>query len=197
MLLAGLLSSAAACAVNPATGERQFMLLSEDQEIEMGRDADGQVTEAYGLYPSDELQTFVRGIGEDLAARSERPQLPWSFKVVDDPVVNAFALPGGFIFVTRGILASLNSKAELAGVLGHEIGHVTARHSASQLSRQQLQQIGLGVGRPCSRTSLRPQECSRRGSSSSTSGTAGVTSLSRTSSGFVTCRGLGTTPMPS
>ena len=146
MLLAGLLSSAAACAVNPATGERQFMLLSEDQEIEMGRDADGQVTEAYGLYPSDELQTFVRGIGEDLAARSERPQLPWSFKVVDDPVVNAFALPGGFIFVTRGILASLNSKAELAGVLGHEIGHVTARHSASQLSRQQLQQIGLGVG---------------------------------------------------
>ena len=146
MLLAGLLSSAAACAVNPATGERQFMLLSEDQEIEMGRDADGQVTEAYGLYPSDELQTFVRGIGEDLAARSERPQLPWSFKVVDDPVVNAFALPRGFIFITRGILASLNSEAELAGVLGHEIGHVTARHSASQLSRQQLQQIGLGVG---------------------------------------------------
>ena len=146
MLIAGLLASAAACAVNPATGQRQFMLLSEDREIEMGREADGQITEAYGLYPSDELQTFVRGIGEDLAARSERPQLPWSFKVVDDPIVNAFALPGGFIFITRGILASLNSEAELAGVLGHEIGHVTARHSASQLSRQQLQQIGLGVG---------------------------------------------------
>ena len=146
MLLAGLLSSAAACAVNPATGQRQFMLLSEDREIEMGREADVQVTEAYGLYPSEELQTFVRGMGEDLAARSERPQLPWSFKVVDDPAVNAFALPGGFIFITRGILASLNSEAELAGVLGHEIGHVTARHSASQLSRRQLQQIGLGVG---------------------------------------------------
>ena len=146
MVIAGLLSSAAACAVNPATGQRQFMLLSEDREIEMGREADGQVTEAYGLYESDELQTFVRGIGEDLAARSARAQLPWSFKVVDDPVVNAFALPGGFIFITRGILASLNSEAELAGVLGHEIGHVTARHSASQLSRQQLQQIGLGVG---------------------------------------------------
>ena len=136
----------AACAVNPATGERQLMLLSESDEIEMGREADVQVTEAYGLYESDELQAFVRGIGEDLASRSERPDLPWSFKVVDDPIVNAFALPGGFIFITRGILASLNSEAELAGVLGHEIGHVTARHSASQLSRQQLQQLGLGVG---------------------------------------------------
>jgi len=122
------------------------MLLSEDDEIAMGREADGQVTEAYGLYDSDELQELVRGIGETLAATSERSQLPWSFKVVDDPIVNAFALPGGFIFITRGILASLNSEAELAGVLGHEIGHVTARHSANQLSRQQLQQIGLGVG---------------------------------------------------
>ncbi len=144
-LLVSLLS-VAGCAVNPATGERQFMLLSENDEIEMGRDADVQVTESYGLYGSQELQDFVRGMGEELAAGSERPQLPWSFKVVDDPIVNAFALPGGFIFITRGILASLNSEAELAGVLGHEIGHVTARHSASQLSRQQLQQFGLGVG---------------------------------------------------
>ncbi len=146
LLLTGLLWTTAGCAVNPATGQRQFMLLSESDEIEMGRDADVQVTDAYGLYGSEELQAFVRGIGEDLAARSERPQLPWSFKVVDDPIVNAFALPGGFIFITRGILASLNSEAELAGVLGHEIGHVTARHSASQLSRRQLQQFGLGVG---------------------------------------------------
>ena len=144
--LVSLLWVAAACAVNPATGGRQFMLMSENEEIEMGREADGQVTEAYGLYGSEELQTFVRDMGEDLAAQSERPRLPWSFKVVDDPIVNAFALPGGFIFITRGILASLSSEAELAGVLGHEIGHVTARHSASQLSRQQLQQLGLGVG---------------------------------------------------
>ena len=144
--LPGLCLCVAACAVNPATGQRQFILLSEREEIEMGREADGQITEAYGLYASEELQAYVRGIGEDLASRSERPNLPWSFKVVDDAIVNAFALPGGFIFVTRGILASLNSEAELAGVLGHEIGHVTARHSASQLSRQQLQQIGLGVG---------------------------------------------------
>src|SRR5207248_3162042 len=76
----------------------------------------------------------------------ERPNLPWTFHVVDDPVVNAFALPGGYIYVTRGILAHLNSEAELAGVVGHEIGHVTARHSVSQMSKQQLAQLGLAVG---------------------------------------------------
>ncbi len=141
-----ILVSVAACAVNPATGQRQFMLMSESQEIAIGREADGQVTAAFGLYDSEEIQTLVRDLGSRLAAQSERPQLPWSFKVVDDPIVNAFALPGGFIFVTRGIMASLNSEAELAGVLGHEIGHVTARHTASRLSRQQLQQIGMGVG---------------------------------------------------
>src|SRR6266516_2241805 len=84
--------------------------------------------------------------GTRLAASSERPNLPWSFRVVDDPVVNAFALPGGFIYVTRGILAHLNSEAELAGVVGHEIGHVTARHTASRITKQQLAQVGLVVG---------------------------------------------------
>ena len=146
ILLASTLVTATACAVNPATGERQFMLMSESQEIEMGREADVTITESLGLYESDALQSAVANIGNELASRSERPALPWSFKLVDDPMVNAFALPGGFIFVTRGIMAALNSEAELAGVIGHEIGHVTARHSASQMSRQQLQQIGLGVG---------------------------------------------------
>lgn len=136
----------AACAVNPATGRRQLMLVSESREIEMGREADGQITESFGLYASEELQAEITRIGEELASRSERPQLPWSFRVLDDPMVNAFALPGGYLFVTRGILAALNSEAELAGVLGHEIGHVTARHSVSQMSGQQLQQIGLEVG---------------------------------------------------
>jgi predicted Zn-dependent protease len=135
-----------ACAVNPATGRRELMLVSEQQEIQMGQEADPQVVAAYGLVDDPELQEYVSGIGQRLAAVSERPELPWAFRVVDDPVVNAFALPGGFIYVTRGILAHFDSEAELAGVLGHEIGHVTARHSASQMSRQQLQQIGLGVG---------------------------------------------------
>ena len=145
-LLVCALLSATGCAVNPATGQRQFILMSESEEITMGRDADVEITASLGLYDSAELQATVTSIGNDLASRSERPALPWSFKLVDDPMVNAFALPGGFIFVTRGILAALNSEAELAGVIGHEIGHVTARHSASQMSRQQLQQIGLGVG---------------------------------------------------
>lgn len=146
--VAGLLCLAiiAGCAVNPATGKRQLMLISEGQEIEMGQQADPEISASIGIYADDELQAYVRGLGMALAAQSERPNLPWSFKVVDDPVVNAFAVPGGFIYVTRGILATLNSEAELVGVLGHEIGHVTARHSVSQMSRMQLQQLGLGVG---------------------------------------------------
>jgi len=135
-----------ACAVNPATGEREFSLVSEGQEIEMGRQADPEIAAQFGLVDDAGLQAYVSGIGTRIAAVSERPNLPWSFKVVDDPIVNAFALPGGFIYVSRGILAHFDSEAELAGVLGHEVGHVTARHSASQMSRQQLQQIGLGVG---------------------------------------------------
>ena len=146
ILLAPALMSTTACAVNPATGQRQFMLISESEEIEMGREADGPITESFGLYESEALRAMVTNLGNEMASRSERPTLPWSFKLVDDPMVNAFALPGGFIFITRGIMASLNSEAELAGVIGHEIGHVTARHSASQMSRQQFQQIGLGVG---------------------------------------------------
>ena len=145
-LLTSALLTATGCAVNPATGQRQFMLISESEEIEMGREADGPITESLGLYESEALQATVSDLGNEMASRSERPALPWSFKLVDDPMVNAFALPGGFIFITRGIMAALNSEAELAGVIGHEIGHVTARHSASQMSRQQFQQIGLGVG---------------------------------------------------
>ncbi len=142
----------AACAVNPATGRREFSLVSESEEIQMGREADPQITASLGLVDDPGLQSYVSDLGMRLAEVSERPNLPWSFKVVDDPIVNAFALPGGFIYVTRGILAHFDTEAELAGVLGHEIGHVTARHSASQISRQQLQAIGLGVGMVFSET---------------------------------------------
>src|SRR3989475_12577065 len=134
------------CAVNPATGARQLMLISESQEIAMGRDYDQQVAASIGLYADTAWQRWIQQFGARLAATSERPNLPWTFHVVDDPVVNAFALPGGYIYVTRGILAHLNSEAELGGVVGHEIGHVTARHSVGQLSKQQLAQLGLAVG---------------------------------------------------
>jgi predicted Zn-dependent protease len=135
-----------ACAINPATGERQLALISEAQEIEMGREYDPQIVASMGLYPDEALQDYVQELGSRLAASSERPNLPWTFRVLDDPIVNAFAVPGGFIYLTRGIMSHLTSEAELAGILGHEIGHVTARHSVSQMSRQQLAQIGLGVG---------------------------------------------------
>lgn len=138
--------AASACARNPVTGSLELSLISESQEIRMGREYDPQIVATMGLYPDSALQRYVQELGTRLAARSERPHLPWTFRVVDDPVVNAFALPGGYIYVTRGILAHFNSEAELAAVLGHEIGHVTARHSARQLSRQQLAQIGLVVG---------------------------------------------------
>ncbi|MEQ8328935.1 MAG: M48 family metalloprotease [Longimicrobiales bacterium] len=140
------LLAASACAVNPATGERQLSLISESQEIQMGREADPDIRASMGVVDDPELQRYVSELGLALAAESERPDLPWQFTVIDDPAVNAFAVPGGFIYVTRGILAHFENEAELVGVLGHEIGHVTARHSVNQMSRQQLQQLGLGVG---------------------------------------------------
>ncbi len=136
----------AGCAINPATGKRQIALIGEQQEIALGKSSDADVVAAYGLVDDPELQAYVSDIGLRLAADSERPNLPWKFQVVDDPTVNAFALPGGYIYVTRGILAHFQSEAELAGVLGHEIGHVTARHSVNQMSKQQLAGLGLGIG---------------------------------------------------
>lgn len=148
LLLASIASTAAminGCATNAATGKRQFNMISESREIAIGQDADKQITAQMGLYPNPALQKYVSDLGLKMAAQGERPNLPWSFKVVDDPAVNAFAVPGGFIYVTRGILAYLNSEAELAGVVGHEIGHVTGKHSVVQMSTAQITQIGLGV----------------------------------------------------
>ena len=133
------------CTLNPATGQRQLTLMSEAQEIEMGRRAVPEVLASFGEYPDREWQTYVDDLGRRLAAASERPNLPWGFHVLDDPLVNAFAYPGGQIYVTRGILGHFNSEAELVSVLGHEIGHVTARHSVEQMSQQQLAQLGLGI----------------------------------------------------
>ena len=142
LLIAAALSTTplAGCAVNPVTGQRQLSLVSESQEIQIGQQASQEAAQSIGLVEDPALQDYVQRIGAGLAARSERPNLPWSFRVVDDATPNAFALPGGYIFVTRGLLGVVNSEAELASVLGHEIGHVTARHSATQISRAQLAQ---------------------------------------------------------
>ncbi len=137
---------ATGCARNPVTGKNEISLVSEGQEIEMGRQAAQQIAATMPSVDDAGLQTYVAGIGKRMAAESERPELPWEFHVVDDASVNAFALPGGFIYVTRGLLTHVNNEAQLASVLGHEIGHVTARHSVQQISKAQLAQLGLGIG---------------------------------------------------
>jgi predicted Zn-dependent protease len=144
--LALVLALNAGCVRNVATGKRQLMLISQQDEIQLGQSAKQEVIQGLGLVENPALQQYVSQVGTRLAQQTERPDLPWSFQVVDDASVNAFALPGGPIFVTRGILAHMGSEAELASVLGHEIAHVTARHSAQQLSKAQLAQAGLGLG---------------------------------------------------
>jgi predicted Zn-dependent protease len=149
-----LLGLAAGCATNPVTGRREFTLMSEGQEIALGKESDAQIKAEMGVYNDPELQQYVSDIGLRLAKLSERPNLPWQFTVVDQAAINAFALPGGFIYVTRGILPFLDNEAELAGVLGHEIGHVTARHSAQQYTRSlggQIALVAAGVFVPAAR----------------------------------------------
>ncbi|MBN2369685.1 MAG: M48 family metalloprotease [Vicinamibacteria bacterium] len=137
---------ACACVTNPVTGKRQLVLISEQQEIAMGRQGAEEASAALGVYDHGGLGAYVNSVGQRLAAITERPSLPWSFQVVDDAAVNAFAFPGGAIFVTRGLVTHVNSEAELAAVIGHEIGHVTARHSVSQMSKQTLATAGLQLG---------------------------------------------------
>jgi len=132
-----------ACATNPVTGGREFTLMSEAQEIQMGQQSDPEVRAEMGVYDDPAMQQYVQDVGMRLARASQRPELPWHFAVVDVPAVNAFALPGGYIYITRGLMAHLDNEAEMASVLGHEIGHVTARHSARAYTRSAT--VGLGA----------------------------------------------------
>lgn len=136
-----------ACSTNPVTGNREFNIVSEAQEIQMGRESHQEVIRQFGVYDEKpELNRLVETIGRRLAANSDRPNLPWTFTLLDSPMVNAMALPGGYIYVTRGMVERINSEDELAGVLGHEIAHVTARHAAQRISRAQLAQFGMLLG---------------------------------------------------
>ncbi len=134
------------CSTNPVTGKKNVMLMSEAQEIQMGQEADPQIVAQFGLYDNDVLQKFIDEKGQKMAAVSHRSNLKYEFKIVDSPVLNAFAVPGGYVYFTRGIMAHFNNEAQFAGVLGHEIGHIAARHSAQQQSKSVLAQIGLVVG---------------------------------------------------
>ena len=144
--LAIVLAITISCATNPVTGDREFMLVSEQQEISMGKEYDPQVVATYGVYDDAEIAAYISEIGQRIATVSDRPGLAYEFKVLDSPVINAFAVPGGYVYFTRGILAYLNNEAEVVGVMGHEVGHIAARHSAKQISQQQIATIGLGVG---------------------------------------------------
>jgi len=123
-----------ACATNPVTGHQDFVLMSQSEEISLGRQYNEQILKEMPAYNDPELAAYVNQVGQRLARASHRPNLDYHFTVIDSQMVNAFALPGGYVYITRGIMAYLNSEAELAAVLGHEIGHVTARHSVRQQS---------------------------------------------------------------
>jgi predicted Zn-dependent protease len=143
LLLASYLTG---CATNPATGDQDLVFMSEEDEIMIGKQHHQQVLREYSVYGDVELQGYVQYVGEKVAANSHRPDLEYHFTVLDSPEVNAFALPGGYIYITRGLMAYLNTEGELAAVLGHEIGHVTARHAARQHSASQLTGLGAAIG---------------------------------------------------
>ncbi len=144
LALIGLLLLAA-CAVNPVSGEQQLAFMSEAQELQMGGQLYPQAVQMFGGKPpyDEKLQIYVQRVGRRLARQSHRPNLPWDFAVVNEGMINAFALPGGKICITRGLISKMRNEDELAAVLGHEIGHVTARHAVSAHARSTL--VGLGV----------------------------------------------------
>lgn len=133
------------CATNPATKKNEFVLMSEQQELDIGKKMAPEIAREYGIYESEALQQYVNSVGQSIANSSDRPDLSYRFTVLNSPIVNAFALPGGYIFITRGLLAHMNSEAELAGVLAHETGHVTARHSVRQYTKAASYQFGTGI----------------------------------------------------
>ncbi|MBX3622803.1 MAG: M48 family metalloprotease [Rhizobacter sp.] len=143
LMSAALLASCGTQVVNPVTGQAERTVMSEQDEIAQGQKAHQQVLQEFGAYDNPALQAYVNDLGQRLARQSHRANLKWTFTVLDSPEINAFALPGGYVYVTRGIMSYLDSEAELAGVMGHEIGHVTARHGAQRATRQQT--AGLGV----------------------------------------------------
>ncbi|MEM1107357.1 MAG: M48 family metallopeptidase [Planctomycetota bacterium] len=134
------------CVTNAATGRSSLNLISEEREITIGSEAEPQfIEENGGLIDSRKLRDYVTDLGMELAAVSERPNLPWSFNVLDSDQINAFALPGGKVFMSRGLLEKMTNEAQLAGVLGHEIGHVTAQHVNARMSQALIIQ-GIAIG---------------------------------------------------
>jgi beta-barrel assembly-enhancing protease len=145
LLSASAAGAAVGCAASPVTGRTQLMLVSEEEEIQIDRqNAPFQFSADYGPIQDSVLNDYVRQVGQSLAARTHRGHMPYSFRVVNATYVNAYAFPGGSIACTRGILLSLENEAELAALLGHELGHVNARHTARQMSKGKLTNTIVG-----------------------------------------------------
>jgi len=141
-----LLPLLAACAKNPATGNQDFVMMSESEELKVGQQVFNEMRKNMVLLPeNDPLAQYVDRVGQKIAATADRKDLFFRFYVVDDDTINAFALPGGYIFIHRGLINHLNNEAELAAVLGHEAGHVTARHSVQQISKARAYQTAMMV----------------------------------------------------
>jgi predicted Zn-dependent protease len=151
------------CARNPVTGKSQVVLMSEAQEISMGREADPQIVAQFGLYQDKSLQDYISQKGKQMVAISHRPNINYEFKILDSEVLNAFATPGGYVYFTRGIMAHFNNEAQFAGVLGHETGHITARHSVSQQRNAMLGQFGIIAGAVISPAFARLAETASQG----------------------------------
>ncbi|MBE9554509.1 MAG: M48 family metalloprotease, partial [Proteobacteria bacterium] len=131
-----LAAGVAGCAVNPATGGRNFMLVSRSQEKKLGKDAHPKLIKEFGgVYNDPHVTGYAEYLGQKLAAVTETPSDEFTFTVLDSPIVNAFATPGGYVYISRGLMALAESEAELAGVMGHELGHVVARHSWQRMSK--------------------------------------------------------------
>ncbi len=133
------------CAVNPVTGQKELSLIPASQEKTLGEETDGEIRSQYGIVADKDLVAYIKGVGESIVPHTHRPELGYHFAVLDSPVINAFAVPGGYVYVTRGILALMSSEAELATVIGHELGHISARHSLRRLSQMILVQTGLAL----------------------------------------------------
>ncbi len=146
IFLGAAIIALSACTLNQATGEKQFTaFMSPDQELAIGSQEHAKILKLFGEYRDPDIINYVNRIGEHVAQNTERPDIDYRFTVLDTPMVNAFALPGGYVYISRGLLQQANSEAELAAVIAHEIGHITARHSAERYSRGVLTSLGATV----------------------------------------------------
>ena len=144
--LLGLALIIIGCSRNPVTGKRMLSFMSEEKELKIGAESDPSIVAQYGIYDDKNMANFITKKGKEMGKVSHKPDMNYTFRLLDSPMVNAFALPGGYVYFTRGIMAHFNNEAEFAGVLGHEIGHITGRHGAKQYTKQVASNVVMMAG---------------------------------------------------